>query len=117
VELERVLYDYRQHVGSLSIAPRNPCQDRLLEEYLVIAERYLDGSAIPAQLRRTLLDWHMRESLDAGLLALRSNRYVDAARYAVRGWSRNRGWPLGLLRRLCRRLAAPTGEEAQPCRG
>jgi glycosyltransferase involved in cell wall biosynthesis len=107
--IPRVVYHYRQHADSLSIAPKNPRQARMLEEYLAISEQYMSQSGIPAELRRALRHWHTRESLERAVLAVRAGQYGKAARFVARGWVRNPTWPVALLHRVFGWLSSRVG--------
>jgi len=92
--VNRVVYHYRQHPGSLTF---NPGMARRLEygrEYISIAAKFLDRSDIPHDMRRALVFWHSREAAVAFRQALRRGRVRPAIDHYRAAWRRDPWWPL-----------------------
>ena len=110
--VDKVVYWYRQHPGSLTFNPKSPFLMKKCEEYLDIAERYI-GSSVPCnELVTKCFLWHTRETMYAVLRAVKRGDIRKAMEYAVRGSRYKRSWPalffwyllLKTLRRILRRL-------------
>ncbi len=91
--LDRVVYQYRQHAGSLTISGNSARRLQMLAEHVVLAESYLALPGLPAEARRCCRQSHSQASLDLLKAALAARRAPDALRYLLRGWRRNARWP------------------------
>ncbi len=105
VQVPRVVYRYRQHPGSLTINAGSPHTLRKLEEYLSIAEHFLQRDDLPPAAIRSCRAWHRVEAVEAIVLATCQGRYLRAARYMIRGWRHDWRWPLALGSLIPPRLA------------
>ena len=97
VYLDRPVYRYRSHFGSLTIGTRGHQRLDMVQEYLVLAEQYLDRAETDKDLRRYCRRWHGREAAFATLVELSRLRVGSAGRYIRRGWRHDLGWPLHLF--------------------
>ena len=100
VVVEEVFYRYRWHPESLTFSD-NPAQEaRWRDEYLALAEGYLDRPELPVEARDGARRWHLRESAQAATRSLLAGKWVQVREYAARGWRRNATWPVMFLRHL-----------------
>ena len=97
VYLDRPVYRYCSHVGSLTIGTRGHQRLDMVQEYLTLAEQYLNGAETDKDLRRYCRRWHGRETAFAALVELSRLRVGSAGRYIRRGWRHDLGWPLHLF--------------------
>jgi glycosyltransferase involved in cell wall biosynthesis len=104
VPLDRVVYRYRQHPGSLTISGHLFNMLPAAKEYMEIAEEYLSRKDISRQLRGYLRLWHTRSAALALVLELFSGEVRDSARTFARGWRRDALWPLRFVTIVARRL-------------
>ena len=95
-QLGQLVYHYRQHPESLTINTHSPYAVQTINEYLDIAQRYLDVDGIAAESRRYCKLWYTRETVEGAVLALRGMRPSDAVRYSLRGWRHDLRWPIAL---------------------
>jgi glycosyltransferase involved in cell wall biosynthesis len=108
VSLEKVVYNYRQHPGSLTIRASSPQHAfRKLKEYLLISEAFLEdyGSSegeIPYPLRR----WHTVTSLKLFSLLMSQKRHREGLSLAIKGFKYDRLWPMFLSNYLLRYVVA-----------
>jgi glycosyltransferase involved in cell wall biosynthesis len=100
VLLERVVYQYRMHAGSLTINEDDPHSERMRDEFLAIAEEYLARSDLPAEARHCCVRWHERESAHAALRTLRAGDWPQFRNYARRGLRVRATWPVMFVRHL-----------------
>jgi glycosyltransferase involved in cell wall biosynthesis len=84
--VDRTLYHYRAHPGSLTIHARNPRPLDPIREYLKIAARYGDDATVPPDVRRACRAWYGKEAMDGAIEALRMFRPGEAFRFAWLGW-------------------------------
>jgi glycosyltransferase involved in cell wall biosynthesis len=99
-EIEQVLYQYRWHPDSLTFSDNPEREARWREEYLQLAEGYLDSHDLTLDAEEGAKLWHMRESAQAATRAVLDRDWKKAGAYAKRGFRRNREWPLTFLRHL-----------------
>lgn len=99
-EIEQVLYQYRWHPGSLTFSDNPEREARWREEYLELAEGYLERKDLTLDAVHGARLWHLRESAQAATRAVLDREWKKAGAYGLRGLRRNRGWPLVFLRHL-----------------
>ncbi len=100
VLLDRIVYRYRWHSGSITFSDNKESEAKIREEYLAVAERYLVRPDLPAEARRCCRLWHERESAQAAtraLLAAHPSRFMG---YVRRGMRENTAWPVMFARHL-----------------
>ena len=102
--LASTVYHYRQHPGSLTINTHSPYAVQTINEYLDIAERYLNVDGIAAESRRYCKLWYTKETIEGAVLALRGMRPSDVVRYSLRGWRHDLRWPIALASVLLPKL-------------
>ncbi|MGH7429402.1 MAG: hypothetical protein ACREJ4_13760, partial [Candidatus Methylomirabilaceae bacterium] len=91
--IERLVYHYRRHPGSLSINHERSHLGSLLEEHIALSERYLENDGVPLEFRRLCRIWHTRETCRMTLHGLRRMRFGDAFSYVARGFGHDAVWP------------------------
>ncbi|HEV7405087.1 MAG TPA: glycosyltransferase family 2 protein [Chthoniobacteraceae bacterium] len=99
-EIEQVLYQYRWHPGSLTFSDNPEREARWREEYLELAEGYLDRKDLTLDAVEGARLWHLRESAQAATRAVLDREWKKAGGYARRGVRRNPKWPVDFLRHL-----------------
>lgn len=99
-EIEQVLYQYRWHPGSLTFCDNPEREARWREEYLDLAEGYLDRQDLTPDAIEGARIWHLRESAQAATRAVLDREWKRAGDYGRRGFQRNRQWPIAFLRHL-----------------
>jgi glycosyltransferase involved in cell wall biosynthesis len=116
VTVDRVLYHYRAHPGSLTMQARSPQPLTPIREYLRMAARYLADPGMPAEIRRACRRWHGKAAMDGAIEALRLGRPGAALGLAWEGWRRAPLFPASLagsilwriVRWPFRRMSGPT---------
>ena len=98
--LDRVVYLYRMHSGSLTFHADPAAETKVREECLAIAEEYLGKPTLPPEARRCCRRWHERESAQAALRAMRAGEWARFQDYAARGLRANALWPVMFARHL-----------------
>ena len=98
VLLDRIIYQYRMHPGSLTINRDEAAAAKVRDEYLAIAEDFLAKPGLPEVARRCCRQWHERESALAALRALQGGAWTRFRYYARRGLRTNAAWPVMLAR-------------------
>jgi glycosyltransferase involved in cell wall biosynthesis len=96
----QIFYRYGFHEDSLTFSDNPEREARWREEYLALAEGYLDRADLPAAAHAGARRWHLRESAQAATRALLGGHPGQAAGYAARGCRRNAGWPIMFARHL-----------------
>lgn len=98
--VEQIFYRYGFHEDSLTFSDNPEREAKWREEYLGLAEGYLDRADLPAEARSGTRRWHLRESAQAATRALLAGHLAQSAGYALRGCRRNAGWPIMFARHL-----------------
>lgn len=99
-EVEQIFYQYRWHPDSLTFSDNPERAARWREEYLALAEGYLDRKDLTPDAVEGARLWHLRESAQAATRAVLDGQWRKAVGYGKRGLCRNRQWPLAFLRHL-----------------
>ena len=109
--LNRIVYHYRWHEGSLTFNPTHRFGKMAEEEHLVMTEHHLLHSKLGRQDRAALKYWHSRKASAATRRRLKDKKLKEAARYMWRGWRFDARYPMRFLwfgmRRKPRVLAVP----------
>ena len=98
VLLDRIIYQYRTHSGSLTFNHDEAATANARAEYLAIAEDFLAKPELPDEARTCCGRWHERESAQAALRALQSGQWTKFRDYARRGLRVNATWPMMFAR-------------------
>ena len=100
--IDPALYEYREHTGSLTINRARANAERIRDQHLAIAARYIDDPRAAAVMRR----WHAWETGRKTLRSLAAGDPAAAAHAARRGFADNPLWPLRFLAAVPARVAA-----------
>ena len=92
--VDRLLYHYRKHPGSLTINPLGPNVYRMRQEHISLAQRYIRRADLPNDVRAYLRQWHSREALEMVLFHIRRGETREAMAHVRTGWLWDRSWPL-----------------------
>jgi hypothetical protein len=118
LSLDKTLYCYRNHAGSLTQNNQDPGEAAFAFENLDLAEYYLKSNLeIRAVDRRIFLDWHSQLVDDQVISALKRGAFKQAASYTYRGLLFNRLWPLAFVRRVIERSAGSLRWRTRKLRG
>lgn len=96
--LDRTVYHYRHHPGSLTISGLPSRQRETRRENIRLSEDYIVNRKIQKPIRHQCIKWHTRISLKEFASAMRDGRLGAALKLASRGWLYDPLWPLRLLR-------------------
>jgi glycosyltransferase involved in cell wall biosynthesis len=94
MEINKSMYYYRQHPGSLTYNPYNSNKFHILTEFLEIAENYMKTHNTPSTAVNTLRSWHSKEATRCVLYALKSMKILQSAKYSLQGWRFDKWWPV-----------------------
>lgn len=116
--MERMVYYYRVHPGSLSLHLAGNRMQRL-QEKIEIAEMHLDNENLPPDARTLCKAWHNRETFESVVRNCAGMKVGMGLRYALKGWRYDILWPILfsghiLMRAVCfpfRRLMAKPKED------
>jgi len=98
--LNRTIYHYQQHPGSITMHDRYKGEDDFIFETRQLIENYLSSATLPDDKRKYLLHWHSDILSIQVIGALRNNRSLQAFQYANYGWNFNLAFPYLLIRRI-----------------
>jgi len=111
VPIRRVLYQYRQHSGSVTITtldsrdPRyGPLRIEILQEDIFALDEFLRRRDLPGEVRRRLHREHSERCYRLSATAVYHRLWHSAAQAASRGWRRDPFWPLIFVEMAARRL-------------
>jgi glycosyltransferase involved in cell wall biosynthesis len=103
--IERVLYHYRSHPGSLTMRSGGPHALPRFREYLALTERYAADPAVPSEVRAACRRWHRHAAIDGALEAVRCLNPAGAWGFVARGWRHAPLFPASLAGAVAWRLA------------
>ena len=72
VIVEELFYRYRWHAESLTFSESPEKEARWRDEYLNLAEKYLDAAGLPPEAYEGARRWHLRESAQGATRAMLS---------------------------------------------
>jgi glycosyltransferase involved in cell wall biosynthesis len=93
VIMEKMVYFYRIHEGSLSLVLENNMMQRLKEK-TAIAELHLDHPNLTGNARRLCKKWHNRESIETVVREMVQLNLSESVRYVKKGCRYDPLWPL-----------------------
>lgn len=102
--LDRILYHYRAHPGSLTMQARSPHALPRTREYLRMAERYFADPHMRDDVRRACRVWHGKEAMDGAIEALRVGQVGAALGFAWEGWRHAPLFPASLASSILWRI-------------
>jgi len=94
VELDRWIYHYREHAGSLTMIFHSPVKARTVDQCLSIATRYAHDPSVAPQIRAACRRWHDKEAVDGVMNAIRTLRPGIGWPFVRRALGENPFWPL-----------------------
>jgi glycosyltransferase involved in cell wall biosynthesis len=101
VGFERIVYNYRQHPGTLTIGTSSSHHVfRRLNEDLLMSERFLENYRSAREIRYPLRRWHTRTSLKLFFLLMSQKRHREGLSLAIKGFKYDRLWPIFLSNHL-----------------
>lgn len=111
VPVRRVLYQYRQHGGSVTIStldsrdPRyGPLRIEILQEDVFALDELLQRRDLPREVRHRMHREHSERCYRLSATAIYHRRWRSAAYAASQGWRRNPLWPLIFVNMAARRM-------------
>ena len=104
VPLERTLYQYRLHAGSLTINADPRQNRRLHEEYRAMARAYMIRADSPEPLRRMACRWFSVETVRRLTALIRRKNWSEFHRTFMDARDFLPGWPVWFLREGLHRL-------------
>jgi len=110
--VDRILYNYQQHSGSLTITGDNDQEIDLIFEIRDITENSMKNTEISPKVRRDFASWHSFITAGQCISAIRKKSFKRAYSYVVYGWRHNPLWPIvfankmtnGISRRINKKI-------------
>jgi glycosyltransferase len=97
--VNRTVYWYREHGGSLTIHSTDRNVMRYRSEHAAIAEKHLANDNLSPVQRRFLQSFHRRESATLAAQELRAGNFPELRMWASRGLRQSVLWPFTFARR------------------
>ena len=91
--VNRILYHYRKHPGSLTINQGPDAQERNLVENRRLAQKYMSSIHADAALQKRSLTWHDLTSIELMILFARQRRLSDLANVIQTAIKQHWAWP------------------------
>lgn len=103
-QIEKTVYQYRQHAGSLTINPTGEGAGIIRGEYLTVAKNhFLSAHSLPA-VQIACKAWYRKEALDTAAAYLYQGKLLPALIFIARGWRYDAAFPLAMLKRFWQAL-------------
>jgi len=99
--MDRVVYRYRQHPGSLTISRKAIPWFKIRDEHLEMAENYMSIEGVLPDAKSVLKLLHSREASEGVLQALKEMRFMEVLRYGMRGQRYDTLWLKEFVFYLC----------------
>ena len=96
--LEKIVYRYQAHDGSLSMTQNLLRFSKIADENLRLVENYLD--ILPAEARPSMQRLRTRDTITAASRSLRGGAFRNALTYGKIGFRYDRYWPIKFLIRI-----------------
>jgi len=93
VFVDKILYHYRKHPGSLTINQGPDAQERNLMENRRLAQKYMSKVHADAALQKRSITWHDLTSIELIILFARQRRLSDLANVIVTAIKHHWVWP------------------------
>jgi glycosyltransferase involved in cell wall biosynthesis len=92
--LDRLVYVYRRHPGSLTIGRGKPARSRWVREHLSWSRMLLASDQLSREHRSAVRAFHAKETAHLAVLTLRGGAPAEAARVLAGSFGRDPLWPL-----------------------
>jgi glycosyltransferase involved in cell wall biosynthesis len=102
--VDRLVYRYRMHPGSVTLSGRESGEDDYVFELRHLAQHHLHSSFWDRNQKKTFLAWHGQIVMEQILSAVHSGGYLRAMRYAMTGLRHDPGLVTDLTSELFARL-------------
>jgi len=97
ISLDKVLYHYLQHSGSLTFKGYYDMGGEIGLEACYISEYYLQDQGIKQNERNIFRAWHTHVTVKQVFSALKKISFSSAIRAASKGYQYDRGWPIAFV--------------------
>lgn len=112
LSIDRVIYNYQQHSGSLTVTGSNDHETDPIFENRSLAEDFLKDPNTHSKYKKSIRFWHSYITAGQCISALRKKSYKRAYSYVVYGWRHNPLWPIvfankmtkGISRRIYKKI-------------
>lgn len=94
--VDPIVYRYRQHQGSLTLAAKGMVT-RGQQEALLLSRNYMERMDVSAEMQREASRWHALKTGSLMWVCLHRGDYRGALRWAGEGWSADVAWPIRFL--------------------
>lgn len=95
--LDRIVYVYRRHAGSLTIGRNKPAMEKWVVEHIAFSRALLERGDLLASERATLRAFHAKETAHLAALALKRGAPMSAVGALADGFRGDALWPLSAL--------------------
>lgn len=92
ISLDKNVYLYRQHAGSLTFNDQMTAESGMVHEFREIAEEYIQRGDLPPGARSCFQRWHSLITSHQVLFAIRSLEALRSVRYARKGMRYDPAW-------------------------
>ncbi len=99
VFLDKTIYCYRSHSGSMTIDAEKRNELKIREEHLQIAEKCLELNVLSNEHQRDFHKWHTYNSVELARQFCEAREISSALRISRRGIAQNVLWPFAFVRR------------------
>jgi glycosyltransferase involved in cell wall biosynthesis len=93
VTIEKLVYRYRQHPGSLTFHDTDQRRERSAREQLNMAAHYLSGAKLTRLQRKLLVELRSRETADMAMRSLKAREFGRSFHYCIEGIKYDLLWP------------------------
>lgn len=101
--IDKPVYQYRQHMGSMTFEVTDQKLERIVSEHLFMTRTYLEQRSLPIEARELIRKLRTRDTLEMAVRSLKKMNFPKFAYYSWRGIEHDPLWFLNFTRRVIRR--------------
>jgi hypothetical protein len=97
--LDRQVYRYRQHAGSMTFDQNDQKFEEIVEEHLKLTGDYLKQKDLPQKARRLIVELRTRDTIKMSVICARTKKMGKGYYYFREGIKYDPAWPIRFVQK------------------